>query len=167
MKIASKISLSFLILTVVFASIFTSVFYMIARDNLEDSIYSNLKVVAQSRTDTVETFLDSGKEAIRQLSKSIAIEDFLLAFRKGEAYQKINLVAQHLKDTAGVMKYTYGVFVLDKNGIVVASSEPVDIGKDKSGDPYYLGGEKGRLHQGCLYITYKKGGFHRVFRAHL
>ena len=65
MKIATKISLSFLILILVFAAIFTAVFYTIARDNLEDSIYSNLEDIAQSRADTVETFLDSGKESIR------------------------------------------------------------------------------------------------------
>jgi len=144
MKIANKISLSFLILTVLFSAILTTAFYTIARDNLEDSIYSSLKVVAQSRADTVETFLDSGKETIRQLSKSIVIEELLLTDRKNETYrQRLEDVMRRLKSTAGIMKYTYGIFVLNRNGVVVASSEPADIGKDKSGDPYYLEGRKG------------------------
>ncbi len=115
---------------VVFASILTSAFYMIARDNLEDIIHSNLTVIAQSMADSVETFLDSKKEAVRQLSKSIVIEKFLLTDRKDTTYrQKMEAVMRRLKDTAGIIEHTSGVFVLDNNGIVVASSEPADIGK--------------------------------------
>lgn len=144
MKIATKISLSFLILTALFAAIFTSVFYTIASNNLKNSIYSNLKVIAQSRADTVDIFLDSNKESIRQLSKSVLVEKLLLTDRKGAAYrQRFEDVMRRLKDTAGFMKYTYGVFVLDKNGVIVASSDPADIGKDKSSDPYFLGEKKG------------------------
>jgi len=77
MKIATKISLSFLILIVVFTSILTSVFYTIAGNNLKNNIYSNLKEVARSRAATVGVFLDSGKESIRQLSESLVIKKFL------------------------------------------------------------------------------------------
>lgn len=51
MKIAGKISLSFFILIIIFASILTSVFYTIARDRLTDNIYSNMETIAQSRTE--------------------------------------------------------------------------------------------------------------------
>jgi len=33
--------------------------------------------------------------------------------------------------------------VLDKNGTIVASSEEIDTGKDKSNDPYFIGGKEG------------------------
>ena len=144
MKIATKISLSFLILIVLFTSILTPVFYTIATDNLKDSIYSNLKEVAQSRASAVEIFLDSGKESIRQLSESIIIKKFLLADKTEANYrQRSEDVIQRLRGTANIMRYTYGVFILDRNGIVVASSEPSDIGKDKSGNLYFLEGKKG------------------------
>ena len=66
MKIASKISISSPILIVMGVSILTAVFYTIIGNNLKESIYSNLKEVAQSRVDIVKTFLDSGRESVRQ-----------------------------------------------------------------------------------------------------
>jgi uncharacterized membrane protein (DUF106 family) len=49
MKIASKISISSPILIVMVVSILTAVFYTIIGNNLKESIYSNLKEVAQSK----------------------------------------------------------------------------------------------------------------------
>ncbi|MCD6486053.1 MAG: HAMP domain-containing protein, partial [Syntrophobacterales bacterium] len=157
MKIASKISLSFLILIVLFTSILIPVFYTIATDNLKGSIYSNLKEVAQSRASAVEIFLDSGKESIRQLSESITIKKFLLADKTASNYrQRSEDVIQRLRSTANIMKYTYGVFILDRNGIVVASSEPAEIGANKSSDPYFLEGKKGAFIKDAYMSDTKK-----------
>jgi len=144
MKIANKISLSFFITAVTLTGIATPIFYTTARKNLENAILSHLSTTVQSRTHHIETVLETGKEAIKQLSESIVIERFLLTSKKDEDYnQKLNDAMRRLKYTAGIMKCVYEIFVLNEDGIIVASSGGRDIGKDKSSDFYFVGGREG------------------------
>ena len=143
MKIANKISLSFLITALILTGIAVPIFYTTARNNLENAIFEHLKTTARSRRHRIETLLETGKEAIKQLSESIVIERFLLTSKKDEDYnQKLNDAMRRLKSTAKAMKYVYEIFVLNEDSIIVASSNESNIGLDKSTNAYFLGGRK-------------------------
>ena len=73
MKIANKISLSFLITALILTGIAVPIFYTTARNNLENAIFEHLKTTARSRRHRIETLLETGKEAIKKLSESIVI----------------------------------------------------------------------------------------------
>lgn len=139
MRIANKITLSFLITVSLLAGVASPIFYREARDNLEEAIFNHLITTVRSRVQHIETFLKHNKETLKQLSKSIVIRQFLLTGKEDEDYgRKLNAVDQRLKDTCEAFEDTCDIFVLDKDGIIVASDNESDIGLDKSADPYFL-----------------------------
>ncbi|MEA3490228.1 MAG: ATP-binding protein [Candidatus Omnitrophota bacterium] len=144
MKIADKIAVSFFLTGLILTGIGVSVAYIVVSHALKNESFNHLCTTVQSRTHHLETFLETGRDQIRQLAESIVIERLLSASAEGEDYsRKLNDATQRLKGTAARREYSYDVFVLNKNGVIVASSVEEDIGKDKSGDPYFLGGEEG------------------------
>ena len=117
---------------------------IISKNIVEQEVYNHLLTTADSRADHIETFLEIEKEAVEQLSVSIVIEQFLSAEKDDPDYtQKRNVVMRSLKDTADVREDTDSIFVLDKNGIIVASNKETDIGKDKSNNSYFLCAKEG------------------------
>ena len=144
MKIRLKIFLTIFALVLIIGVATTVVNKIFLEDTVENDVCNHLLTAAESRANHIETYLDGGKEAINQLSESIVIERLLLTGKDDPDYSgKYDDVIRRLKHTAAVKEHIYGVFVLDKNGTVVASSEEIDIGKDKSNDPYFVGGKEG------------------------
>ena len=86
----------------------------------------------------------------------LLIKELLLSKKEEEDYLlKFDKVMRRLKDTAQTKEYTYDVFVLDPKGTIIASSDEEDIGKDKSNDPYFLGGKE-RVFIKDAYISSNK-----------
>jgi len=144
MKIANKISLSFLITAVILTGIAAPVCYIIARRNLEDEIFSRLSTIAQSRAHHIETFLETQKYAATQLSQSLVLEELLSASKQSPDYTlRFDRAMRRLETTEKANEFTYELFVIDKTGKIVASSDRSRIGLDKSTDIYFLGARKG------------------------
>ncbi|MFH1996349.1 MAG: PAS domain S-box protein [Candidatus Omnitrophota bacterium] len=143
MKIANRISLLFFIMALTIASIATFFSYIIARDNLEEAISAHLVTTVTSKARHIETFLTVNKEAVKQFSQSIVAERLLLTHKEDKDYeQRLNDIMYRLKNTAKATEYFYSLFVLNKDGIIVASSKEEDIGEDRSGDSYFLGAKE-------------------------
>jgi len=116
----------------------------IATKIIKQQTTDNLINIARLRAEHIKTFLNLGKETVKQLSASVVIEELLLSEKEEENYfQKLGKVLIRLKYTAQIGEYTYDVFVLDAKGTIIASSDEEDIGKEKSYDPYYLRGKEG------------------------
>ena len=139
MKIANKISLSFLITGLVLTFVGGSVFYMIAKNNLKTSINNHLESTVQSRAHHINTCLTIQKERIVQLSQSTALYKFLLTNKQDTDYTDIFAVAiDRLTKTSEVGESIYEVFLLDATGNIAVSSDTKNIGLDRSTDPCFL-----------------------------
>ena len=102
----------------------------VSKSIVEQQIYRNLETVARSRAKSVEAFLELESETARQLSGSTVIRKLLLADKGHEDYvRKFDDVQERLRRTAGLGRYTYALLVLNKGGIVVASTHPSEIGE--------------------------------------
>lgn len=129
----------------------------VSTDIIKQQITDNLINTTQSRAEHIKTFLELEKEAINQLSESVVIEQLLLSKKEEEDYfKKLDDVIRRLKYTAQIGKNTYDVFVLDKKGTIIASSDEEDIGKDKSFDPYYLRGKEGVFIKDIYISSHKQ-----------
>jgi len=143
MRIAIKISLAFFIVALVVSSAATLIFYAIARDSLERSIFSQLETAAASRNRHIEMYLALLKQETHQTSKSASLENFLKISPEDPRYKDAFLMSMDLlKRKKECTPSIYEYLLLDKNGVVVAASNEADIGKDKSLDAYYLRGQK-------------------------
>ncbi|MCK4596456.1 HAMP domain-containing protein, partial [bacterium] len=129
----------------------------VSKNMIEKEIHNHLETAARSRAHHIETFLKTEKEAIKQLSESVVIERFLLAGKQNPNYsQKRDDVRRRLEYTARIGEFTYDIIVLDGDGIIAASSDEDDIGKDKSDDPYFLGGKRGVFIKDAYVSSHKQ-----------
>jgi PAS domain S-box-containing protein len=143
MKIANKISISFLITAVILTGIAAPIFYIIARRNLEDAIFSHLSTTARLRAHHIETFLETQKNAAAQLSQSVVLKELLSASKQSPDYtQRFDRAMRRLEATEKANEFTYEFFVIDKTGKIAVSSDRNKIGLDKSTDIYFLGARK-------------------------
>ena len=157
MKIANKISLSFFITTMILIISAAAFVYHIEKGNLKTAIFNHLNTALQSRAQHIETFLEHNEQAVKQISKSIVVRRFLSASKEDEDYgRRLNDVEQRAKDTSETLKYTYSFFVLNKDGIIAASNEKADIGRDKSKNPYFLNAKESVFSKDAYVSTHRK-----------
>jgi hypothetical protein len=144
MKIANKISLSFLAVALILMSAAGTTVYVIVEGNLQKSIYNNLATAVTSRANHIETYLKMLEISVGQLSKSVILENFLLIkgredSRQNDAFQQ---AMRRLKRTKEVNSSIFEFLLLDATGKVIVSSNESSIGADNSTDAIFLGGQK-------------------------
>lgn len=120
MKLRTRI----VVLSIVFAIVSTFVasylFHQAQEDVLEEKVLYHLSSAAQSRAKHVETFLGRLKNKIE-----------IAATHK-------ELPNEELKEIVEIDKAFFEVFVLDKDGKTVASSDESKVGLDKSDNAYFV-----------------------------
>jgi len=138
-KIANKISLSFLITAVMLTAVAASIFYTIAGNNLEKAIFEHLRTTAQSRANHIETFLEAHKQTVELVASGFIFQELLSASKDTPGYsKKLEVVSSRINTAIKVHKEILGISLFDKNGIVVASTDEASVGSDKSADKTYL-----------------------------
>jgi PAS domain S-box-containing protein len=158
MKIANKISLSFLVTAVVLTSIATPVFYITARKSLEDRIHAHLETTVQSRAHHIETYLKEHKGKVEIMAGSAVVENVLEAFKNKESSsteltEQASLEVTEFIQTDGDF---YEIFVLNPDGEIVLSTEESNIGLDRSTDAYFLGAREISHIKDAYYSTTTK-----------
>ena len=157
MKIKIKVLLIVFTLLLISSAVTIIVNQTVSKNIVEEAIYNGLENIAHSKADQIETFLELKRKVVDQLSQSVVIKDLLLTAKNDEKYAKtLNAVTKRLKNTAESEEDTHGVFVIDKEGVIIASSEEIDIGKDKSGDPYFLGAKEGAFVKDAYFSQDRK-----------
>jgi len=143
LKIRTKIFWAFLITGFVLTAIGVVVFNYFSIKYIRVEVYNRLEMAAKLHADNIETFLEGRKEAIKQLSEGLLIKELLLTGESDEDYaQKLAKVTKRLKNTESIGKYNYDIIVLDKNGIVLSSSDETLVGKNKSDCLGFIEGKK-------------------------
>ena len=139
MKIANKISISFLITGAVLTSIVGSIYYTAAKNNLESAIFDHLTTTSQSRGKHIETFLEGHIHVVELLGAGVNFKELLTASKDTPEYnRKLKRVNSRIRNVIEVDKEIFELCLLDKNGIVVASTDEASAGSDKSADKTYL-----------------------------
>jgi PAS domain S-box-containing protein len=148
MKIANKISLYFFSVAIILCGIAAPIFYLIVKKDLRNSIYSHLELAADSKAEHVETYLRMLKVTIGQLSKSVVLENFLKAESDREAF---SAALDRVKRTKEANSSVFEFLLLNKTGKVIVSSNEENIGLDKSGDAFFIGGQKSPYIKDAYY----------------
>ena len=143
MKIANKISLSFLLAGIILTTAAASITYIVVRNNLKRSIFAHLRTTAQSRALHIETFLEEHKQAVELLADEIIFRELLSTGKDAPEYNEcLERVNSRIKNVVKINIEIFNVELLDKNGIVVASTEEAYVGSDISADEIYLKGKE-------------------------
>ena len=144
MKIANKISLSFLITALILTIIAGTVFYLIAKDSLQKAIYNNLATACCFRSDNIKTYLKMLEASVGQLSKSLTLMDFLKISDKEspERNEAFEAAMKRLARTKEANPAIAEFLLMNKKGLVVAASDKSSIGLNESMDSIFLLGQK-------------------------
>ena len=144
MKIANKISLSFLAVVLILTIIAGTIFYLIAKENLEKYIYNDLASVLASRVVHIETYLNMLETSVGELSKSVILNNLLKISDKEDPRQNdvFETVMKGLARTKAANPAIAEFLLMDKRGVVVAASSEKSIGSDKSTGSIFLGARK-------------------------
>ncbi|MBL7072851.1 MAG: PAS domain-containing protein [Candidatus Omnitrophica bacterium] len=138
MKISRKISLSFLLTASIIVGVTAPVLYNLFGDALKHSIYEHLKTTVQSRRHHIETLIRAYMHSAEALASS---HSFMNLFNENEDYEKrVSEAAEKIKNVLDVHKDFFAVLIFDKNGKVIVSNFPEDIGKNKSTTECYAQG---------------------------
>ena len=139
MKIANKISLSFLITALILTAIAAPIFYITAKKNLEDRIYAHLRTTAQSRANHIETYFKEHKQTVELLAQGVIFKELLSTSKEAPEYkQKLERVNKKINNVIKVHKEIFKVCLLDKNGIVVASTNKACLESNRYSEKTFL-----------------------------
>lgn len=140
MKIQKKFSIVILSLVILVGASSILISRYIATNIIKQQVTNNLINTARSRAKHIETLLGDYKE----LTETIATETiFRDAVGEGIDHpQRIEKVTQRIKTIVETYKEISRIRVLDKEGIIIASSNE-DTGLDKSAHETFLRGKEG------------------------
>ncbi len=146
MKIKIKVLLFVFTLLLISGSVTIIINQTVSKNVVEQEIYNGLENIAHSKAAHIDFFLELKIKMADQMSQSVVIQELLLTAKNDEKYAKtFNAATKRLKRIVKTEESTYAVFVINKEGIIIASSEEIDIGKNKSSDPYFLGAKQGTV----------------------
>ncbi|MBF0511165.1 MAG: response regulator [Candidatus Omnitrophica bacterium] len=144
MKLAHKISLSFLCVSVICLGIAFGFIYWSAESTLTYSIFENLVSNVHARTEHVETYLRMSKASLLQASRSIVLPNLLKTSPDDPAYKQRQQSASQLLRNKKQSAFDISEYMLlNALGRVIASSDQRRLGQDQSKNDYFLGAQKG------------------------
>lgn len=160
MKIANKITLSFLSVIILLSSTAVSTFYLTSKRNLEKLIDAQLETGVALRKQNIETYLQLIKASILQLSRSVVLETLLKSNRQDSQVNAEVFAAamKRLRRTKEANPAIADFLLLNTSGKVLASSNPPDIGQDKSSDAYFVAGQKNTYIKDIYFSQKHKEG---------
>src|SRR6056297_771382 len=128
-------------------------------DFMFSQLAQRLKIVAEDRGERADYFLDEQKYKIEYFSRTDRLKKRLSpATTTEERMQDSSLLEENLlKDE--FFKYFDEIFVLNKRGSVIDSTDPRDMGADRADQDYFLKGKKGTHIQYFYLPSVYKNGF--------
>ncbi len=130
---------------------------VVSREIVKDQICNELVLTVQSRANHIETFLDMNKIKVERTASGFIIKDFLTTDVDDECYvAQYEKVASRLHALAATDYMTCTIFLLDRNGTVVASTDEAAVGSNRISEDIFLEGCK-RTYAGDVYACKSTG----------
>ena len=120
MRLRTKITLFFFVVAVLGSVVGGIMNYSDFKDVLTDEIYAHLETTTQTKADHILGFLDGKKATIEIVA----------------THQELS--KEELEEIMSIDNEIYELFILDFNGKIIAGSDELQIGKDKSTDDYFI-----------------------------
>ena len=153
MKIKTKVLVIVCTLVLIAGAVTILINEIVSKNMIEHQVYNHLQTAAQSRVNHIESVLEEQKELTKAVSAGNHFRDVVVESK--DHNQGMEQVKRRIKSIIEVHDEISQIRVLDKNGIVVASSH-ADIGFDESAADIFLKGKEG-VHAGDVHIFASTG----------
>jgi len=144
MKISNKISLNFIIVFTILLIITGGIVYYFTIAIFRGEIFNNLYYSGRNLTSHVKTYIEDQKKNGEILAGASIYRDFLNESISTGTESKVikNKIDDRLERTLSTDSNITEVFIINKNGKVIASTDKQQVGKDRTSDPYFINGQK-------------------------
>ncbi|MBU1895068.1 MAG: cache domain-containing protein, partial [Candidatus Omnitrophica bacterium] len=130
MKIAKKISLSFLVTAIIIVSVVGPALYVIFSNILKDSIFAHLSTTAQSRRNHIETLLREYEHAGKMLALSTSFKN---VFNENLDYdQRMEAALNKIETVLDTHMDFFEILIFDEKGSVLITNEPRNVTTDEN-----------------------------------
>ncbi len=164
MKIANRITLSYLVVTAILASVALYIVSLIVSDHLRKDVFAHLATAAQSRANHVVYFLEEHRRTVELLASDALLKDVLRTIigntdLDSAGHIRVTLAemaSAELKEALEAEEHFSAVFVLNPDGKIIMSTEENHIGLDRSADDCFLEGRKRTYIKDAYYSEMNK-----------
>lgn len=144
MPVKYKFPLTIALICLVSIGLSGGVAFYTTRSSLSTQILSNLKLMTQARVQNVSAYLDTLKRRTEDFASDGFIRDATRRIQEGGNSDLQRALNGHLlKNKVSIVEDFFETLVVGKNGFVLASSMPENVGADLSGEDYVREGKKG------------------------
>ncbi len=153
-SLMSKLILVLMLVALMPVAIVGYMSYSSGKASLQQDAFDSLRAIVEGREHALILFLEGQQETTMGFATDGAIRSHLEGInQKGpNAGQMSDELSQYLISEKMVIdEHIYELFVTDSKGIIVASSDMNNIGKDKSSDEYFINGRNGAYIKDAYY----------------
>lgn len=144
MKLRTKINASFIIVFFIILVSIGGIQYYYTTQSVKDNALSYLQSTSRARAEHIRTFIQDQKKTSTILAAASVYRDFLKEATSSKQYASIkNKVNKRLLRTIESDNQIFEAFVLDRRGVIAASSDGSKEGLDRSDDQYFISSQKG------------------------
>jgi HAMP domain-containing protein len=159
MKISSNLFISMSLLVIIGILISVPTYYIASEHSLEQRIRAQLESVSIIKKNQIYNFMAGRRNNLEGIAKERLFAEAYsksLAAGDGPEQSKANgtgILGQLLEERLISNKEFSEIFIIDMHGKVYASTDPKQVGKFKTSNPYYLQGKKETFVQ-YFYYSY-------------
>lgn len=144
MKIRTKINLILIIGFAIIILALGGIIGFVSSRQLRALNENFISKINNAKAEQIKMFLKGEQEVVLSLSASTVFRDFLKIPENSAQYNiEKSRTEQRLKRSIASVQQIQELFILDKNGKIVASTITANDGQDKSQDPYFVNGKNG------------------------
>jgi len=134
----------FLLISLIVIIVIGFLSFYSAKSSLEKEIKNHLETAVTSKAHNIEAFLTEHKNEMELINSDIIFKEFLTVSKDDLDYnQKLENLNQKMNQVLGSHESHYQASLLDKNGIIIASTDKKSVGRDLSKKNTFLKGKKG------------------------
>ncbi|MGA1868708.1 MAG: response regulator [bacterium] len=143
MKIGKKISLVFIVTTLLITIVSGYAFYTLQKKELKKTLYNHLHTAVESKTKHIETSLQMYTQTVNLLANEIIFKDLFYTAEEDEEFEnKLKRVTARIKNIERTFTEICDVSLCNKNGQVLASTYNEYIGTNKKNEEIFIKGKK-------------------------
>ncbi len=143
MKIRTKTLFMIFLLIVVTGAVAVLAARTVAVNTVKKQIGNHLKDTAQLRTRYIETFFEENQKKVKMIASGFIFRELLAAKKEDVDYAlKYKTVQKRLHSLSKAIDKFYNLSIIDKNGIIVVSTDNKLSGYDLSADAAFKKGIK-------------------------
>jgi PAS domain S-box-containing protein len=144
MKIKVKINLILITGTLIIILSLGGIIGFMSSTQLKTINQQYITKINNTKAHEIEMFLKGEQEVLLSLSASTVFRDLLKSQGDASQYEEeIIRTTQRLDRSIKFVEQIEELFILNKNGKVIATTNQLNLGADKSNDQYFIGGKQG------------------------